>query len=53
MGTDKCRSVLAIVATGDCSLEAAKKDGNIDHVNHVDWEADNILGVIGNYQVTV
>ncbi len=52
-GTASCRSILSLVATGDCSLETAKEDGNIDKVTHVDWEADNILGIIGNYQVTV
>ncbi len=53
VGVAKCQSILAVVATGDCSLEAAKKDGNITSVTHADWKANNILGVIGNYELTV
>jgi len=29
------------------------KNGNITKISHVDWEAKNILGIIGNYKVTV
>src|SRR5690606_39728556 len=28
-GVAKCQSILALVANGDCSIEAAKKDGGI------------------------
>jgi hypothetical protein len=53
VGTAECMSVLAMVATGDCSIEAAKKNGGITKVYHVDWEANNILGIIGKYKVVV
>ena len=53
VGTAKCISVLALVAIGDASIEAAKKDGGITKVHHVDWEVENILGIIGKYKVTV
>lgn len=53
VGTTECKSILALVATGDCSIEAAKKQGGITTVDHVDWHAENILGVIGKYKVTV
>jgi len=53
VGTTECKSILSLVATGDCSIEAAKKQGGITTVDHVDWHAENILGVIGNYKVTV
>ena len=53
VGMAECMSVLALVATGDCSIEAAKKNGGITKVYHVDWEANNILGVIGKYKVVV
>lgn len=53
MGEAECTSILALVATGDCSIEAAKKKGKITKVTHVDWSAKNILGVIGNYKVVV
>jgi len=52
-GVAKCQSILALVANGDCSIEAAKKDGGITKVSHVDWKANNILGIIGNYEVRV
>ena len=53
IGVAKCKSVLSMVATGDCSLEAAKKQGGITEVTHVDWKANNILGVIGEYELIV
>ena len=53
VGTSECMSVLGLVATGDASIEAAMKNGGITKINHVDWEVKNILGVIGNYKVTV
>lgn len=52
-GTAECMSVLSLVATGDCSIEAAKKNGGITKVNHVDWDAKNILGIIGNFKTIV
>ena len=53
VGTAKCISVLTLVALGDASIEAAKKDGGITKVHHIDWEVENILGIIGKYKVTV
>ena len=52
-GTSTCTSVLTLFAWGDASIEAAKKNGNITKVYHVDWDASNILGIIGTYKVTV
>ena len=53
VGTAECVSVLSMVATGDCSIEAAKKNGGITKVNHVDWEAKSVLGLFGNYKLIV
>ncbi|MDO6462522.1 TRL-like family protein [Granulosicoccaceae sp. 1_MG-2023] len=53
VGTAECTSILAILATGDCSIEAAKANGGISQVTHVDWKVNNILGVIGKYTTTV
>ena len=53
VGTAKCTSVLGLVATGDASIEAAKKSAGITKVHHVDWDARNILGLYGEYTVTV
>lgn len=52
-GEAGCTSILSLVATGDCSIEAAKKNGGITKVYSVDWKANNILGIIGNYKVMV
>lgn len=53
VGSAKCTSLLSLIATGDCSIEAAKADGNINTVTHMDWKANNILGIIGNYELIV
>lgn len=52
-GTAECTSILGLVATGDASLNTAMRNGNITKISHVDWEAKNILGIIGNYKLTV
>lgn len=52
-GVAECKSYLTLVAIGDCSIEAAKKNGGISKVSSVDWQATNILGIIGTYQVRV
>ena len=53
IGTASCQSVLLMVATGDCSIEAAKKNGDISTVSHIDWDVKNILGIYGEYKITV
>jgi len=52
-GEATCTSVLGVVAVGDCSIEAAMKNGGITKVNHVDWDVRNILGIYGTYKVIV
>ncbi|MEJ2670447.1 MAG: TRL domain-containing protein [Gammaproteobacteria bacterium] len=52
-GEATCMSILALVAQGDCSIETAKRNGGIHKVTHVDWKANNILGIIGNYKLIV
>lgn len=52
-GSAGCTSVLGLVATGDCSIETAKRNGGITKVSGVDWEAKNILGLFGDYKVNV
>lgn len=53
MGTAECKSILSLIATGDCSIDAAKEQGGISKVSHVDWEATNVLGLFGDYKVHV
>lgn len=52
-GTSSCVSYAAMVAIGDCSIDAAKRDGGITEVHHMDWKANSILGIIGRYELTV
>ena len=42
-------SILAMIATGDASLETAKANGGITQVAAVDHSAKNILGIWGEY----
>jgi len=44
-GRAECVSILGIVANGDCSIDAAMRDGKITKVSHVDYQSKNILGV--------
>lgn len=44
-GTAKCLSVLGIAATGDCSIEAAAKNGNITEIKTVDKKSYSVLGL--------
>lgn len=53
VGTAECMSILGLVATGDCSVETAMKQGGISKIHHVDWDGRNILGIVGNYKVVV
>lgn len=53
VGTSECTSILGLLASGDCSIDAAKTNGGITQVTHVDWKANNILGIIGKYTTTV
>lgn len=52
-GVAECISILTLVATGDVSIQTAMKNGGITKIHHVDWDVENILGIIGKYKVTV
>ncbi len=52
-GTATATSYLGLVATGDSSIEAAKKNGGISTVSSVDVQRENILGIISTYTTTV
>lgn len=47
------KSVLGMVSTGDASVAAAKVNGGITKVATIDYEVENILGVIGEYCLVV
>ena len=42
--SDLCTNILGLIATGDCSIASAKKNGGISSVATVDWKGTNILG---------
>ena len=53
VGTAECVSYLSLIATGDVSLQTAMRNGGITKIHYVDWEVENILGIIGKYKLTV
>ena len=44
--SEECTSYLGLVATGDCSIENAKKHGHISKVSSVDYQESSILNLI-------
>jgi len=42
-------SILGIVATGDASIEAARRNGGITSIASVDEKASSILGIYATY----
>lgn len=46
-------SILGLVATGDASIDAAKKAGGITRVTSVNYEVNNVLGFYGQYCTVV
>jgi len=52
-GEAVCNSYLAVLSTGDCSIESAKANGGITTVTHMYWDTNNILGLFGKYTLTV
>lgn len=52
-GVSMSTSILGLVATGDCSIATAAKNGGITKVNHVDYEYQNIVGIYQEARVIV
>lgn len=46
-GTSTHKNILGWVVTGDSSVAAAKKAGNITRVSSVDIKYNSILGIVG------
>lgn len=47
------RSILGLVASGDASIQTAKANGNIKKVSTIDYEVENLLGIVGEYCTVV
>ncbi len=52
-GSATATSILGLIATGDASIDAAMKDGDITKVHHVDVTGMSILGVYAEFTTTV
>jgi hypothetical protein len=48
-GKSCASSILGIIATGDASIEAAKKMGKISKVSSVDYASTNMLGFYSKF----
>lgn len=53
VGTGECTSILGWFATGDCSISAAMKNGNITKIHHVDHDAMSVLFIYAKYTIKV
>lgn len=53
VGEATATSYLGVVALGDASIAAAKRQGGITTVSSVDRQRKNILGIITTYTTTV
>lgn len=53
VGAAECTSILGWVASGDCSITAAAKNGGIARIQHVDYEFTQILMIFATYKVIV
>ncbi len=48
VGSACAMSILGVIAVGDASIDAAKKDAGITNVANVDHESFGILGIYAN-----
>lgn len=53
VGEATSTSYLGVVALGDSSIDAAKRNGGISSVSSVDVKRKNILGIITSYTTVV
>ena len=44
-GEASAKCILGIVSVGDCSIDAAAKNGGLQKVNHLDYGYLNVFGV--------
>ncbi|MCI6312548.1 TRL-like family protein [uncultured Helicobacter sp.] len=52
-GEATCTSILGLVATGDCSIETAAQNGNIQTIRSVENKVYSMLGIYSTYTTIV
>lgn len=52
-GRSTCQSILGLVASGDCTISTAAKNGGITKVATVDFDVSNILGIFAKTTIIV
>lgn len=52
-GTASATNILGIISTGDYSIMAAMRNGNIKKVHHVDVKIENVLGLFATKTLIV
>lgn len=50
-GEASSSSVLGLFAFGDCSVQSAAKDGNLNSISYCDYSYFNVLGVFQTFTV--
>ena len=53
VGRATVRSFFGAIATGDASSQTAAQNGGITEIHHIDYEAQNIAGVVADFTVVV
>ncbi len=53
IGKAEVKDILHVWATGDNSIKAAMKNGNITKINHVDYKVDSWLGIVSTFTTVV
>ncbi len=51
--SETCTNILGIIATGNCSIANAAKQGNITNVSTVNWQHTNFLGIYSSGKTIV
>lgn len=52
-GKSSCVTILGLVSIGDASIKEAAKNGNIQTVNHADYQYTNVLFLFQEYTTIV
>jgi hypothetical protein len=53
VGRAEATTLLGLISTGNAGIEAAKRNGGITKVAHVDYRRTNMLGIFATYEVIV